>query len=120
MVSLRKSIEKDQIFGNWKVIDPGEKRYVQVICLLCNKTIKKVDYTILINDKYRSDSCGCKIKTSSKRHEMLNKTYSYLTVIDTENRYVKCRCICDKEIFVDYLGILSENNRSCGYYIILY
>ena len=104
--------------GNWEVLAEPTTRKVHVLCKVCNQTTREIDYTILLNDKLRSSSCGCLAKQKSKRNNIKeNSRFGYLVVKQPNQpnqRKVLCECNCGSLVEVDYTRLLNGETKSCG------
>lgn len=132
-------ITTGMIFGNWEVIErdyhPTSKQHSTFWfckCGLCNE-IYSVSRDSLINGK--SECCnhckGIKIQQTQKEKGItkhivnIGDQFGYLTALSTpydkkdnasKGSYVRCKCICGKEIEVAKKHLFENNNKtiSCG------
>lgn len=115
-MSKKATIQADNIYNFWKVLEAPKARTVLCLCLKCNKTIKKVDYTRLISDK--SKSCGCNLTRSASRNKIkVGDKFEHWEVLEppTTNNRVLCLCtLCKNTKLVSTQNLLNQTSKSCG------
>jgi len=88
-------------------------------CSCPDGTIKDIDGSNLKQGKVHS--CGCLLKESNPREDLIGKTFGELTVLrrfpgtKTTSPMAECLCTCGRTIITSTWHLKSEHTQTCGH-----
>lgn len=105
--------EKGEVHGCWKLLEtfPVASRFVKALCIVCNETVKEVEYTVLHRGK--SKHCGCKSTTKDviyAGNEL--KNFKIVEVLKYPQIIIRCLS-CDTAKEIDKYRFLKKKNTKC-------
>ena len=121
----KKDIKIGEIFNSWKVVDFSPGGGIICICLLCNKTIKKLRRFEVIKGKTKHcQECRPQAVKKEKKQKIIKKRaieikqiFNYWQVIEKrDNNKILCLCLkCNKiKKEINVYSLLDGTSKSCG------
>ena len=125
-------IQENEIFGNWKVLEPniinpettaknyiGKPIFSKCICLNCNETIRFIRNNELKKHSNKLCKKCAKQKSVSSTWPKIDDHFGKLTIIgdggiENYRHYSLCKCECGNIVKVQDNKLKTGNNSSCG------